>query len=63
MNRQALHALVDIVDDTEIETLYRVLIKFVPEDTPTFDEIKAINEAHSQLKKGEYVSHEDINWD
>ena len=63
MNRQALHALVDIVDDTEIETLYRVLIKFVPEDTPTLDEIKAINEAHSQFKKGEYISHQDINWD
>lgn len=63
MTRESLHALIDVVDDTEIETLYRVLIKFVPEDIATPDEVKAINEAQEQFKKGEYVSHEDINWD
>lgn len=60
--RQTLHTLIDIVDTNEIGILYQLLLKFVPEDTATADEVIAINIAEQQLANGEIVSHNDIDW-
>lgn len=61
MSREMLKNLVDMIPEQDIETIYRVLVRFVPEDEPTLEEIKAINEAKAD--KTETVSHNDINWD
>lgn len=61
--RQTLHTLIDIVDNNEIGILYQLLLKFVPEDTATADEVIAMNIAEQQLANGEIVSHNDIDWD
>lgn len=61
MSRETIKNLVDMIPEKDIETIYRVLIRFVPEDEPTPDEIEAIREAKADT--GETVPHSAINWD
>ena len=60
--RQRLHTLVDMVEETGLDTLYNVLIRFIPEDEPLPDEITAHAIALEEYRKGDVVAHEDINW-
>jgi len=62
-SRQQLHDIIEVVDSKELNTLYRVLIKFMPEDEPTTDEIEAINIGRKEIMNGETVNHDDIDWD
>ena len=61
MSRETLKNLVDMIPEKDIETIYRVLVRFVPEDEPTEDEIRAIEEAKADTSG--LVSHDEINWD
>lgn len=60
--RQQLHDIIDVIDTKELDILYQVLIKFIPEDEPTPDEIEAIRKGREEIRRGETVSHDDINW-
>lgn len=60
MNREILHSLVDIVDERELETVYRILLKFIEEDVAAPDEIEAIRQARKEIEKGELFSHEEV---
>ena len=60
--RKQLHDLVDIVDISEYETIYHWLMKFIPEDTPTEDEIQAIKKGKQEIFNGEFVNQNDIDW-
>lgn len=61
MSREVLKTLVDMIPEKDIEIIYRVLVRFVPEDEPTEDEIKAIERAKAD--KSPTISHDEINWD
>ncbi len=61
-NRQQLHELIDVVDKSELNVIYHLLLKFIPEDVPTSEESIAINEGRAEIARGEFVSHEDIQW-
>lgn len=61
MSKEALKNLIELVPESDIETLYKVIIKFVPETEPEQDEIDALAEAKAD--NSETVSHKDINWD
>ena len=61
--RQSLHTLVDMVDEVGIETLYNVMIKFIPEVEPLLDEIESHVAAQEEVARGDVVSHDDISWD
>lgn len=61
MSREALKTLVDMIPDEDIETIYRVLVRFVPEDEPMEDEIEAIERAKADTSPT--ISHNEINWD
>ena len=63
VTRQQLRDIIDVVSSQELNVLYQVLIKFIPEDEPMFDEIEAIRAGREEIKRGETVSHDDINWD
>lgn len=63
MKKEILKNLIDLIDEQDTETIFRVLIRFVPEETPLPDEIKAIARADKSIKKHGTISHEDINWD
>ena len=61
MSKEALKSIIDLVPDEDIETIYKVVIKFIPEDKPEPDELEAIAEAKSDTS--ETISHDSINWD
>jgi len=63
VNRQQLHDIIDVVDTKELNVLYHLLIKFMPENNPMPDEIEAIHKGCEKIHQGETVSHNDINWD
>lgn len=63
MKKEILKSLIDMIDENDTETIFRLLIRFVPEDTPLPDEIEAITRANQSLDTCESVSHKDINWD
>ena len=55
-----LKNIISLVPDEDIETIYKVVLKFIPEDKPLPDEIEAIKAAKADK---ETISHESINWD
>jgi len=60
--RQQLHDIIDVVDSNELGVLYQVLIKFIPESAPMPDEIEAIRLGRDEIRRGETVSHDEIDW-
>jgi len=60
--RQQLRDIIDVVDTSELNVLYQVLVKFIPEAVPLPDEAEAIGLGRDEIKRGETVSHDDIDW-
>ncbi|MCM1171486.1 MAG: hypothetical protein NC393_05080 [Clostridium sp.] len=63
MSKEMLHGLIDMIPEDETETIYRVLIKFVPEVPLEPDEIEAIAEGRRDREENGTISHDAINWD
>lgn len=61
MSKEALKNMIDLVPDEDIETIYKVVVKFIPEDRPEPDELDAI--AAARADKEPTISHDDIHWD
>jgi len=61
--RMYLHTLVDLIDESELETLFRVMLKFVPTTAPLDDEVFAHNVAVQEYATGQTVGYDEINWD
>jgi len=60
--RQHLHTLVDMVEDVGLDTLYNVMIRFIPEDDALPDEVAAHTSAVEEYRRGEIVRDGDIDW-
>lgn len=60
MSKDLLKNIIDLIPDEDIDTIYKVVVKFIPEDKPTPDEIKAIEEAKED--RGELIDHNNIDW-
>lgn len=43
MSKEVLKNLIDLIDEKNIDEIYQLLIKFIPEDQPFPDEIEAIS--------------------
>ena len=63
MSKEMLKGLIELVPEEDIETIYRVIIKFVPEDKPLPDEVDAIKRANKSIEENGTISHDAINWD
>ena len=63
MKKEILKNLIDLIDEEDTDTIYRVLVRFVPEDAPLPDEIEALEFANLNIKNHEIISHEEVNWD
>ena len=61
MSRETIKNLIDMIDEKDIDTIYKVILKFIPEVSPDPDEIEAIAEAKAD--RGATILHEDIHWD
>lgn len=62
VQREQLHELIDIVDISEYNVVYHLLSKFIREDAPAPDEAEAIRMGREAFAQGDYVRHEDIDW-
>lgn len=61
MSKEVIKGLIDLIPEEDIDTIYKVIIKFIPEVKPEEDEILAILEAKADSSPT--VSHEDIDWE
>ena len=61
MSKEVLKGLIDLVPEENIDTIYKFIIKFIPEVEPEEDEIIAIKEARTDEES--LVSHDEINWE
>ena len=63
MSKDTLKGLIDMIDEKDVETIFQVLIRFVPEDVPTPDEIEAIEKANKSIEEEGTIPHDAIDWD
>lgn len=63
MSREMLHGLLELVPEKDIDVLYQVIVKFIPEEPPEPDEIEAIEEGRRDRRENGTVPHSAINWD
>lgn len=63
MSKEMLKGLIDLIDEEDTETIFRVLVRFVPEDKALPDEIEALDRANESIKKDGTVSFDAVNWD
>ena len=59
MSKEMLKNLIELVPEEDVEVLYKVIIKFIPEP----GEIEAILEGRMDRAKNGAISHDAINWD
>ena len=63
MTKEMLKGLIELVSEEDIETLYNVVVKFIPENVPRPDEIEAIERADKSIAKNGTVPHDAVDWD
>lgn len=63
MTKEMLKGLIELVSEEDIETLYNVVVKFIPENVPLPDEIEAIERADKNIAKNGTVPHDAVDWD
>lgn len=63
MSRETLKNLIELVPESDIDVLYKVIIKFIPEVEPEPDELAALLEGRQDRKENGTISHDDIDWD
>lgn len=63
MTKEMLKGLIELVSEEDIETLYNVVVKFIPENVPLLDEIEAIERADKSIAKNGTVPHDAVDWD
>ncbi len=62
MGKAILHNLIDMLNETGTDTIYNVLIRFVPGVKPLEDEIEAIEQAKIDIDNGDVVNLSMVNW-
>lgn len=62
MSKDVLHNLIDMLNETDTETIYNVLVRFIPDVKPSDDEIDAITQAEEDIKNGDVFKLSAISW-
>ena len=55
--------LIDCLPEQEQLLIYEIVKRFIPDDVATPADLAAIAKANAEFERGEYVRHEDIDWD
>ena len=63
MSKEMLKGMVELVPDEDIETIYKVIVKFIPVDAPLPDEIESIERSNKSIAENGTIPHEAIKWD
>ena len=59
MSRELLKNMIDLIPDSDVETIYNVVIRFVREEEPFDDEISAIELSRADPT---VIPHEAVDW-
>ena len=62
VTRETLRQLVDVVDNKDINLVYQILVRFIPEVAPLPDEVLAIKAADESINQYGTVDYADIDW-
>ena len=62
MSKTILHNLIDMLNETDIDTIYNVLVKFIPEAKASEDEVEAIAQAETDIKNGDVFDLSAVSW-
>ena len=62
MGKAVLHSLIDLLNEADTDTIYRVLIKFIPETEPYSDEIESLKQAGLDIANGDVSNFDSIDW-
>ncbi|MDO5398865.1 MAG: hypothetical protein Q4G33_13145 [bacterium] len=62
MGKAVLHNLIDLLNESDTDVIYKILIKFIPETEPLPDEIKAIERAEKEIANGDVSDFDSIDW-
>ena len=60
MSRNALRSLIDLVDEEELDTVYKILIRFIKEDAILPDEAESLEAARRDRANGDIFSHAEV---
>lgn len=63
MSKEVLKDLIDMIDEKNIDELYQILIKYIPEGQPLPDEVEAISRAKKEIENSEVKNLKDIQWE
>lgn len=63
MSKETLKNLIELVPENDIDVLYKVIVKFIPEEKPEPDEIEALLECRKDRAENGTIPRESINWD
>jgi hypothetical protein len=63
MSKEMLKGLIELVPEEDIETIYKFVVKFIPEEEPFPDEVEAIARANKSIAENGTIPHDAINWD
>ena len=63
MGKAVLHSLIDMLNEADTDTIYRVLVKFVPETEPEEDEKESLKRAETDIANGDVSDFNSIDWD
>lgn len=63
MSKEVLKELIDMIDEEDIDEVYKALIKIIPEDQPLPDEIQAIARSKKEIENGDTDKLKDIIWE
>lgn len=61
MSRDMVKGLIDLIPDKDMDTIYKVIVKFIPEEPAEPEELEAIAEAKADTSPT--IPHNAINWD
>ena len=62
MSRDSILDLARLIPDEDMDVIYRILVKFVPDDVLLPEDIIALEEAENDIKNGNLYSHDEV-WD
>lgn len=62
VQKQDLYSMIDAVDISQYNLLLQILMKFVPSDIATNEEVNEIQLGRADFAAGRYKYAEDIDW-
>ena len=55
--------MVNMLPESEQLLVFEIVKRFIPDDVATPEDLADIKRANAEFSRGEYVRHEDIDWD